>query len=534
MKKLSIIMLASCLVLGGTSCSEEFLDRTPPGNLTDETFYKSPDAGFKSLVTCYRGFVSNFWGYEAARAELGNMATDDADKGGSDAGDRPFVTDLGFGRALSSNETLAGYWTARYSAIGNCNVALERLPEASLIDASGAPLDPVQKSRYLAEIRFLRAFFYFELAEVFGGVPLVTKTLTVDDRTKLNRASAKEVFQFIEAELTAAANDPAMLSAAKLQASEVGRATKEAAWALLARAYLFFAKDDPALFAKARDAAKKVIDSGAFALHPQYQEIFLENGYKTKEAVFSIIMGDDPAIPIYGSTINVYCSPRGATGGWGFDLPTQDLVNEFEEGDPRLLYTVLQSGDQFPKANGTKEVLDFSTYPNTGYHSRKVYLPESRRGQGWGNDAWTYHPIRYADVLLMYAEALIESGGDKSEAAGYINQVRKRASASSRKDVEAASRVLKVAEKQLSDVKAGDDLRKAVRHERRVELAMEYHRLYDLMRWNTLVPTMKAYAAKPFSNGKGGNFTAGKNEVFPIPQVEIDRSGGSIVQNPNY
>ncbi|MCE7073120.1 RagB/SusD family nutrient uptake outer membrane protein [Dyadobacter sp. CY327] len=533
MKKLSFIMLVWCLVMTGTSCSDEFLDRTPPGNLTDETFYKSPDAGFKSLITCYRGFY-DFWGYEAARAELGNMTTDDSDKGGSDAGDRPFVTDLGFGRAIASNETLTGYWTARYNAIGNCNVALEKLPEADLIDASGAPLDETLKNRYLDEIRFLRAMFYFELAEVFGGVPLVTKTLTVDDRTKLNRASSKEIFAFIESELLAISSDPAMLSATSIQPGEIGRATKEAALALLARSYLFFAKDDTALYAKARDAAKKVIDSKAFALHPQFQEIFLEHGYKTKEAVFSIIMGDDPAIPINGSTTPVYCSPRGATGGWGFDMPTQDLVKEFEPGDPRLLFTVIQPGDVFPKVNGTKEVLDFSTYPNTGYHNRKVYLPEIRRGQGWGNDAWTYHPIRYADVLLMYAEALIESGGSKAEAADYINQVRKRASGSMRKDVEAVSRVTSIAAKALPDVKATDDLRKAVRHERRVELAMEYHRLFDLIRWNTLVPTMKSYALKPGSNGKGGNFTAGKNEIFPVPQIEIDRSGGSITQNPNY
>ena len=198
------------------------------------------------------------------------------------------------------------------------------------------------------------------------------------------------------------------------------------------------------------------------------------------------------------------------------------------------MFTILQSGDIFPKLNATQEVLDFSTYPNNGYHNRKVYLPESRRGQGWGNDAWTYHPIRYADVLLMYAEGLIESGGDKAEAATYINMVRKRASNSTRKDVEAVSRITKIAETPLADVKATDDLRKAVRHERRVELAMEYHRLFDLIRWNSLVETMKAYSLKPLSNGKGGNFTAGKNEVFPIPQTEIDRSGGSIVQNPNY
>lgn len=533
MKLIKQLLLASCLLFTGTSCTEEFLNHPPLGNQTDENFYKSPDAGFKSLVTCYRGLY-NFWGYQAARAELGNMATDDSDKGGSDAGDRPFVTDLGFGRTLSSNETLSGYWAACYAGIGNCNVALERLPQSALIDAAGNPLDEQVKNRYLAEIRFLRAYFYLDLVRVFGGVPLLTQTLTVDDRNKLVRATDKEVFNFIAAELTAITNESALPSAANLPSTELGRVTKEAAYALLARTYLFFAKDDATLFTKAKDAAKKVIDSQAFALHPEYQEIFLEEGYKTKEAVFSIIMGDDPAAFIYGTHIPVYCSPRGATGGWGFDLPTPNLVEEFEEGDPRLLFSVLQPGDVFPKNDGSSEVLDFSTYPTNGYHNRKVYLPESRRGQGWGDDAWTYHSIRYADVLLMYAEALIESGGDKQEAANYINMVRERASNSSRVDKEATSRVMKIANKPLPTVTADSDLRKAVRHERRVELALEYHRLYDLMRWNSLITTMNEYAKKPFSNGKGVNYTAGKNEVFPIPQVEIDRSGGSIVQNPNY
>ena len=134
----------------------------------------------------------------------------------------------------------------------------------------------------------------------------------------------------------------------------------------------------------------------------------------------------------------------------------------------------------------------------------------------------------------MYAEALIEGGGDKQEAAKYINMVRARAANSPKTDVEATSRVRKIAAINLPDVTASDDLRVAVRHERRVELAMEYHRLFDLIRWGNLVETMQAYSKKPSSNGKGGNYTKGKNEVFPIPQVEIDRSGGSITQNPNY
>ncbi|QNF35659.1 RagB/SusD family nutrient uptake outer membrane protein [Adhaeribacter swui] len=532
MKKLTYI-ITLCFSLVWTACSDDFLDQPPLGNQTDENFYSSSDAGYKTLLNVYLGFY-DFWGYQAARAELGNMATDDSDKGGSDAGDRPFVTDLGFGRALSNNETLQGFWAACYKAIGNSNIALEKLTVTPLLDAQGNPLAEEVKQRYLAEIRFLRAYFYLDLVRTFGGVPLITKTLLVEDRTSIKRATAEEVFAFIDEELTAVANEPNLPSSNAIPASELGRVTKEAVWALQARAYLFFAKDNKDLYPKAKDAAKKVIDSKAFALHPQYQEIFLQDGYKTKEAVFSIIMGDNPAAFIYGSTIPVYTSPRGTTGGWGFDVPTQDLVNEFEEGDPRLLYSVLSQGDIFPKSGSGQEVLDFSAYPNNGYHNRKVYLPESRRGQGWGNDAWTYHPIRYADVLLMYAEALIESGGDRQEAANYINMVRQRASNSRREDVEAIKRLIEIPNVPLAEVKVSDDLQKALRHERRVELALEYHRLYDLIRWGLLAKTMNEYSNKPGSNGKGANFKKGINEVFPIPQIEIERSGGSIVQNPGY
>ena len=148
--------------------------------------------------------------------------------------------------------------------------------------------------------------------------------------------------------------------------------------------------------------------------------------------------------------------------------------------------------------------------------------------------AWTFHPIRYADVLLMYAEALLESGGNKEEVATTINMVRQRASNSRRTDSEAISRARTIQNVPLPNVLASDDLRIAVRHERRVEFAMEYQRLFDLIRWNSLIETMNTYAAKPKSNGKGANFKKGINELFPVPQVEIDRSGGSITQNPGY
>lgn len=531
MKKLQHFMLCLTL-LGLVSCEKDLLDRPSLGVQTENNFYQSPNAGFKSLVQCYQGLY-DFWGYEAPRAELGNMATDDSDKGGSDAGDRPFVTDLGYGRALSSNVSLEGFWASCYLGIGNCNVALDNFPKNDLLDAEGYLLTENTKNRYLAEIKFLRAFFYFELARVYGGLPLVDKTLTVDNSNKLKRASLLETFNFIMQDLNAAEAESSLPSKNEMPQSEIGRINKEAVWALQARVYLFFAKDDVTLFAKARDAAKKVIDANAFSLNVEYQDLFLANSYVTAEPIFTIIRGDNPALSIYGTFVPIYTSPRGPTGAWGFDTPTQDLVDEFEPGDPRLLFTILEPGDVFAKTVG-EEVLNFSSYPNTGYHNRKSYLPQSRRGPGWGDDAWTFHPIRYADVLLMYAEALLESGGNNQEVANYINIVRQRASNSRRTDIEAISRSRTIQNIPLPNVLASDDLRKAVRHERRVEFAMEYQRLYDLIRWNSLIETMNTYAAKPKSNGKGANFNKGINELFPVPQVEIDRSGGSIIQNPGY
>lgn len=532
MKKILYVTFYISL-LAVSACKKDFLNHPPLGVQTEENFYKSRDAGFRTLVKCYQVF-NDAYGYEAPRAELGNMSTDDSEKGGGDAGDRPFVTDLGYGRAISNNPTLQAYWATCYQGIGNCNVALENFPLNELIDGAGAKVSANTKARYLAEIRFIRAYLYFELVRTFGGVPLLDKTLNVDNANKLKRATEKEIFDFIIKDLDAVATETNLPGKIGMDvAKELGRVNKEAVYAMQARVYLYFAKDDKGLFAKAKDAAKKVIDANVYSLNAQFQDLFLVNNYKTPEPIFSIIKGDNSAVNIYGAFTPLYSSPRGPTGAYGFDTPTSDLVNEFEPGDPRLLFTVIEQGDAFAKASG-QEVLNFSSYPNTGFHSRKAYLPPLRRGPGFGDDAWTFHLIRYADVLLMYAEAVLESGGDKQTVANYINLVRQRASNSGRTDAEAVSRVRTIANTPLPAVTAAADLRAALRHERRVEFAMEFQRLFDLKRWNIYVETMNNYVSKPNSNGKGAAFKKGVNELFPIPQVEIDRSGGSIEQNPGY
>ncbi|MBN9382518.1 MAG: RagB/SusD family nutrient uptake outer membrane protein [Chitinophagaceae bacterium] len=529
-----IIVVAVAMLF--SSCSKNFLDRAPLGKQTEDNFYSSRNAGMKTVVNCYMGF-NNFWNFQAALVELGNMASDESEKGGSDAGDRPFAADLGYGRALSSNETLSGIWAACYSSIGNCNAGLDNLPKASLVDATGSPVPDADKARYIAEIRFLRAWYYFDLARVFGGVPLVTKTLTTADRGKLPRATDAETFKFITDELIACTQVASLPSKKDMPPAELGRVSKEAVWATLARVYLFYAGTDNSLYALARDAAKKVIDANVYSLATNYQDLFLPGGYKLDENVWAVHYQVDNALGAVGSFTPLYTNPR-CVAGYGFDCPTENLVGEYETGDPRLLMTVLDQGDVFPGAGGTNDVMDFTSGAGSGHFGRKIYLTAARRGSQWGwpGNEWTFYQIRYADVLLMYAEALLESGGDKNEAAGYINQVRHRANTSSHTDAEAVSRVRTIPNTPLPDVLATDDLQKAVRHERRVELGMEYGRTYDLIRWGTLVSTMHDFSTKPYANGRGAAFKAPASGryLFPIPQTEIDLSGGSIKQNPGF
>src|SRR5258708_3735024 len=534
--KSNIVNGAMIALLLLSSCSKKFLDRPPLGSETQDNFYSSRDAGFKTVTNCYMGY-NTFWAYQAALVELGNMATDESEKGGSDAGDRPFAADLGYGRALSSNETLSGIWTSCYSAIGNCNTGLDNLPKAALIDKAGSPISDGQKNRYIAEIRFLRAWFYFDLARVFGGVPLVTTTLTTADRNKLPRATDLETYKFITDELIACTQVTDLPSKNNLAASELGRVTKEAVWATLARVYLFYAGTDNTLYAKARDAAKQVIDAGAFSLTPNYQDLFLPNGYLLPENVFAVHYQVDNALSVSGSYTPLYTNPR-CVAGYGFDCPTESLVNEFETGDPRLLLTVLDQGDVFPRTNGGTDVMDFTSGAGSGHFGRKIFYTNARPRASWRHpaNAWTFYLIRYSDVLLMYAEALLQSGGDKQEVANYINRVRHRANTSSHTDVAAVSRVRTIPNTPIPDVAASADLLAAVMHERRTELGMEYLRLYDLIRWNTYVSTMHAFSTQPYANGRGTAFKAPASGryLFPIPQTEIDLSGGSITQNPGY
>ncbi|SHF97972.1 Starch-binding associating with outer membrane [Mariniphaga anaerophila] len=529
-----LVILIFCIA----GCSEDFLDNPPKGSFSEEVFFKTEDAGIKTVVGCYKP-MDDHWNFQVMWYDVGNIITDDSNKGGSDAGDGIRKTEVGSGRPLPTNVMLNNLWNHRYSAIAKCNTALENITlETPLIKAGGAYVTDGEKARYIAEVKFLRGFYYYGLVTVFGGVPVVTTTLSPDEKNSLTRGSIDEVKQQIYNDLQACIDEPNMPTSASLPSAEFGRVTKDIAYAFKARVHMFFDE-----YAPAKDAAWQVINSGTFGLQDDYQDLFnsYEDGYFSKESVFTILREYNPGYT--GSSVVPQMNiGRNNLGGWGGDCPTQDLVDEYEVGDARLIHTVIQDGDEFMKNDGSIEVHNYTGYDNnTGYHSRKAYVPHQRRPDGglWQID-WTFYLIRYSDVLLTYAEALLETGGDKQEVANYINMVRRRAFlTTSRTDDWAYMRQIvipEVTEQEFESnykVKASDDLKAAIKHERRVELGMEGLRYYDLMRWGDFISTMQAFSKLPYANGKGAKVDS-ETWPYPIPQTEIDRTAGSIKQNPGY
>lgn len=539
-----LCVVALCLGSLFTGCNSDFLDRPTLGTLDESTYLSTEDAGYKLLVNCYQPIL-NHWDYQTMKFDLGDQLTDDCSKGGSDAGDRSVVTEVTRGNPTATSGLLTQFWNHRYQqAISPCNVFLSQItPETQLIKTGGALVSADEKKRWIAEAHFMRAFYYFDLAMIFVNIPIIDKPLEVVEKESITKANKEDVMKFILADLDAAISEPNLPSAKNLPDAELGRITKEAAMAFRARVQMFYGN-----YEAAKTDLKAVVESGCYKLIDDYETLFnnAAEGYMSKESVFITLRS---YIPNYtgGSVCPQMNVGRAGAGGWGGECPTNDLVNEYEVGDPRLVHTVLSTGDTFIKTDGTEEVHDYSGYDNyPQQHSRKQYPDWSRRPIGdLMNTDWTFYHIRYADVLLMYAECLIETNDNKQKAVDLINEIRHRAFVTtSPTDSYAKQRKFNVTEdKKVTEevfnakykVKISDDLRKAVRHERRVELAGEGLRLYDLLRWGTFVSTMQAFGQTAEGKYSGaGTHVTDKTYPYPIPQNEIDYVGGALTQNDNY
>ena len=536
-------------------CKKDYLARDPYGVLNQGEYFKTDGAGLKLLTSCYQPMLDG-WGFTVNRIAIGDEVVDNAGAGGSDPGDRPQTTEVGRGRPLASNALLFETWSNRFNGIGKCNVALDGFEKegANLIQ-DGKPVSGETVQRYVAEIKFLRAWYYFDLLTVFKEVPLI---LQIEEPTvRKDKASLPELRAQVYKDLDEAIAETNLPRSSALTSSETGRVSKDAALALKARAALFFAGlmeqgalsgDAKAEYTIAKTAAEDIIKNGNLSLLPDFQDLYrgdYEVGPFSDECILGVLRTYDPAFGLGNDVFAIMNVGRNNIGGWGGNTPTKDLAASFDPADPRKMFTIISHNDIFKTANGGQEVHNYRGYFNDFdlQHNRKAFVPQQyRQNNNLQRSKWQPYWIRYAEVLLIYAEATIKSGGSADQALPYLNQVRKRAFVTTaKKDGPAVYRLFEESLKEISEaqfntnyaVKTSDNVLEAIKKERRSELALEGFRLYDLVRWGAYASTMKAFYQK-YGFADKGRDASEKSWPFPIPQIEIDRSNGILQQNENY
>ncbi len=560
MKKSFIITAALATALAFTSC-DDFLTEDVRGSENLDTYFKNVDEVNSYVGGCYFEIAKGGGWWQIYNTWLlSDMTTDDLWDGNTTQDDG-YQTTSHFMPNGPEQGILQNFWGARYQGINTCNVAIERIP--------GADMDETLKAQRIAEVRFLRAFFYFDLVRNFGGVPLITRQM--GDASGIGRSSIEECYEFIEQELLAAAE--VLPKRSEYAASDMGRATSGAALGILGKAQLYQGK-----WAEARATLKKVIDSNEYDLLPDFGDVWSVKHNNSVESLFEtqqMYGGDTYAL---GGALTVVTGCRNGVGdGWSWGQPTSDLENAFiAAGDTeRLRWTIIKTGcteiagetrfAEFIANNSTickttdakyvgykedfgwTDEMYYSTYIiDPAQHKsariiRKYFVPLEDRPEVYNIDKipLDHRILRYADVLLMYAEACIEDAAPSVEQAQWaLNKVRTRV--------------------HLAPVTAtGTALRDAIRAERRLELAHEQCRLYDLRRWdcangkkmmcNVMGPNgsfvkyntgADADMYEKWNQGepsdKGTRFQEDRDLLYPIPLYEIQHANGAIVQNPGW
>ena len=465
------------------------------------------------------------------------MCTDDAWMGNTTQPQTDYISIAHFQGIGQTNSAITNFYQQRYQGILRCNVAIVRIPESPYNNEA-------MKARLVAEAKFLRGFFYLELVRAFGGVPITNSFMMPDEVIGITRNTAEEVWAQVEADLTDAA--AVLPTRSQYGPADLGRATKGAALGLLGKAYVYQEKWDDA-----KRVLKQVIDSGEYALMENFGDVWDVSTNNNKESIFELQTRFETSYNL-GNAIPVVAGNRSEyNDGWAWGLPSSDLENAFiEAGDAeRLRWTIIKNGaTEIPGEPDFEELVQKNPYGDhvtyfidPDMHKparvcRKIYIPLKKRPARWTQDKipLNHRILRLADVYLLYAEACNETNDDNT-AREYLNRVRVRA---------------KMPETSAS----GKELQKVIRQERRLELAFENNRLWDIRRWtddngkkmmcnimgpngsfvkrNTDPATADPYewANQKESSDKGKTFDETRDLLFPIPLHEITMSNGSIVQ----
>lgn len=492
--------LLTAVLTGITSC-DNYLDVKPQGQIDQEASALDPATAQKLVVgvynTMWEGDMHGF-----AFVQMTNIASDDADKGSNTGDDMPNSGALDNLTMDASVNTLNSAWRLFYLGVARANQALATLEGSTLSDAL--------KNQLMGEVRFLRAYFYFELVRFFGGVPKIDKVITPQEAgsaTYQTKASEDEIYAFIIEDLEYALANVAVKGA---ELSQVGRASKGAAAGMLAKVMLYRQNWQRAFSLSDSIITQKV---GTYGLLDNYFNIFREVGANSSESLFEVQTGINSACEAAIANFAECQAPRAggkfgwADLGWGFGTPSQSLVDEYDDGDLREAATIM-----FINPNGTflfdgfripsRDSVENDRYNYKSYHSQSAESNCGNRGRLPKN----LRILRYGEILLIHAEAALALSNPNA-AITDINALHPRAG--------------------LGPV--GSVTRESIWHERRVEMGMEYDRFFDLIRQDKLEP---GRAAAAFA-AHGKTFTE-KNKVFPIPQRQIDLGGGNLTQNDGY
>ena len=474
----SIKYIPLLLAFAFTSC-EGILDKEPIGILDAGSFFQTEDDAIQAVNAAYGPLLLNndnnnfFWAFAV-------VASDEAIDGGD--GSRPGITELEAFTYTPRTEEFNTFWKVQYTGINQCNVVLDHLPEIEM--------DEALRDRVTGEALFLRSYYYFQLVQVFGDVPLFTTVLPPDE-LKIPRTPKAEIYRLIEQDCEQAAQ---LLPEEHLP-SELGRATKGATYALAAKAYLYEKN-----WSKVLEYVAKVKDLNLYSLMPDYGDNFREETQNNAESVFEI-QHSNLELGV-GNFLNQWWASKKVTG-YGFAEVREEFVNAFEPDDPRLRFTVAQNNEDY------FGVIYKNSFSSTKFSPRKYLQADSTVTQKADGDI-NYTAIRFAEVLLWEAEALNELGMVQ-EAQIPLEQVRARARAQALDPLTALPAVTTTDQQTM---------REAIRHERQVELGFEMHRFFDLVRWGIAADVLPG-------------FQTGKHEVFPLPQTEMDLNS-ELEQNPNY
>lgn len=480
--RISGSILITGLLFIAAGCTD-FLTEDLQGDFSSSTFYKNESQALQAVNGAYNGLA--FSRFDNALWVFGDIASNDAVKGGN-PGDQAEITYIDEFNADANNGIISNYWAFAYEDIARANNVITNVPAVEMNEAL--------RNRIVGEAKFIRAYNYFNLVNIFGRVPLKLQPQITQEAIHVPLSDVSTIYQQIEKDLT----DASMVLPPSYTSDDIGRVTRGAALAMLGKVSLYQQK-----WSEAINYFHMVENLGEYGLLPEYADLFKLEFENSRESIFEIQHLTDQD-PFTGNALNQWFAPS-TEGGYYFNAPTQDLVNAFEtsttgEADPRLDASIGRDGQ--PWLNG--EPFNASWSP-TGFLTKKHQQPLSEISSSLKGDGdLNYIYLRYADVLLMKAEAFNETGNADS-ALTNLNKVRARARSSFNGTLP---------EDLLKNVTTSNanELRPIIQHERRVELAQEFHRYFDLMRWGKVVA----------ETALGQEFSYDTKRYQPIPQAEID------------